>query len=321
MRKYSQLFSVLGLLAVFSAGTSFAQAPKTLTITDDRGAKVEVPLTPQRIAAISYLGVDVALAVGTRPVATTYMAPGRDPEFLLGLTKGMMQLGQRAKPNLELLSSAKPDVIVAMRRYTAANAPQFEKIAPFVAYNIELLSESYQEVADLSAMMGKAERGAALNADFKRDLADFTAKAPKGVHPRFQIMWAGDTPFTFHTENTAASIVAALGGDNIAGPMTQNGRFGVELSLEKMLEKDPEVIFVYDSGPDRPHENNPIWSQLSAVKNKRVFYVGDHWVESNGPIARQIVLREAAHYLYPQTFPAVDVRAEAARLVAPELQK
>ncbi|MGQ3072123.1 MAG: ABC transporter substrate-binding protein, partial [Ferrovibrionaceae bacterium] len=141
------------------------------------------------------------------------------------------------------------------------------------------------------------------------------------VHPRFQIMWAGDTPFTFHTENTAASIVAALGGDNIAGPMTQNGRFGVELSLEKMLEKDPEVIFVYDSGPDRPHENNPIWSQLSAVRNKRVFYVGDHWVESNGPIARQIVLREAAHYLYPQTFPAVDVRAEAARLIPAELVK
>jgi iron complex transport system substrate-binding protein len=317
MRHFSKLFPALGLLAVLS----FAAPANAVTITDDRGVKVEVPANPQRIAAISYLGIDVALAVGVRPVATTYMAVGRDPAFLLGLTRDMQPLGQRAKPNLELLSAAKPDVIIAMRRYTAANAAQFEKIAPFVAYNIELLSESYQEVADLSAVLGRPERGAALNAAFRQDLADFTAKAPKGVQPRFQIMWAGDTPFTFHTENTAASIVAALGGDNIAGPMTQNGRFGVELSLEKMLEKDPEVIFVYDSGPDRPHENNPIWSQLSAVKNKRVFYVGDHWVESNGPIAREIVLREAAHYLYPQTFPAVDVRTEAAKLVAPELQK
>ncbi|MBN9530692.1 MAG: ABC transporter substrate-binding protein [Alphaproteobacteria bacterium] len=321
MRRCLRLVSVVGLLLAFSAGSAVAQPARTMSITDDRGVRVEVPVNPQRIAAISYLGVDVALALGVMPVATTYMAPGRDPDFLLGLTKGMQPLGQRAKPNLELLSAAKPDVIIAMRRYTAANAAQLEKIAPFVAYNIELLSQSYQEVGALSALLGKPERGELLNDGFRRDLAEFAAKAPKGVHPRFQIMWAGDTPFTFHTENTAASIVAALGGDNIAGPMTQNGRFGVELSLEKMLEKDPEVIFVYDSGPDRPHENNPIWSQLSAVRNKRVFYVGDHWVESNGPIARQIVLREAAHYLYPQTFPAVDVRSEAARLIPAELVK
>lgn len=321
MRRCLRLVSVIGLLLALSAETVVAQPTGTIAITDDRGVRVEVPANPQRIAAISYLGVDVALALGVMPVATTYMAPGRDPDFLLGLTKGMQPLGQRAKPNLELLSAAKPDVIIAMRRYTAANAAQLEKIAPFVAYNIELLSQSFQEVDDISAIFGKAARGAALNDAFKRDLGEYSAKAPKGAHPRFQIMWAGDTPFTFHTENTAASIVAALGGDNIAGPMTQNGRFGVELSLEKMLEKDPEVIFVYDSGPDRPHESNPIWSQLSAVRNKRVFYVGDHWVESNGPIARQIVLREAAHYLYPQTFPAVDVRTEAARLIPAELVK
>lgn len=69
-----------------------------------------------------------------------------------------------------------------------------------------------------------------------------------------------------------------------------------------------------------PHESNPIWSQLSAVKNNRVFYVGDQWVETNGPIAREIVLREAAHYLYPDTFPAIDVKAEAAKLIPAELQ-
>lgn len=45
----------------------------------------------------------------------------------------MKAIGQWAKPNLELLSEVKPDVIVAMRRYTTANAPQLEKLAPLVA--------------------------------------------------------------------------------------------------------------------------------------------------------------------------------------------
>ncbi|MVA81447.1 ABC transporter substrate-binding protein [Agrobacterium vitis] len=316
-----RLSPVIGLLVALASSSAMADEAAKITIKDDRGVSVDVKVNPQRVAAVSYVGVDVALALGIKPVATTYMMPERNPDYLLGLTKGMVQIGQRAKPNLEILSETKPDVIVAMRRYTVGNAVQYEKIAPYIAYNMELLSQSYQEVADLSKLLGKPQDGEKLNADFKRDMADYAAKAPKGVHPRFQIMWGGDTPFSFHTENTAASIVAALGGDNIIGPTQKDGKFGMEVSLETMLEKDPQVIFVYDSGPDRPQENNPIWKMLSAVKNGRVYYVGDEWVETNGPIARQMVLREAAHFLYPDTFPVVDVKAEASKLIPASVQK
>lgn len=314
--KIAALFTVLLVASAAHAGDA-----ATLTVTDDRGVKVEVPAQPKRIASISYFADDVALALGIKPVASTYMTAGREPDFLLGMTKGMTQIGQRAKPNLELLSEAKPDLIVAIRRYTVGNAPQLEKIAPYVAYNMELLDGSDREIAELSKILGQGERGLQLNKDFRAHLADFAAKAPKDKHPRFAIMWGGETPFAFHTENTAASIVAAIGGDNIAGKMTPGGEFGIDLSLETMLEKDPEVLFIYDSGPDRPHEKNPIWNELTAVKNNRVFYVGDQWVETNGPIAREIVLREAAHYLYPDVFPAVDVKAEAAKIIPVEAQK
>lgn len=321
MRHPRTLWAAGSVIAALAIGPASAQDKPILAVQDDRGATVRVPVAPKRIAGISYLAADVALALGVKPFATTYMTAGRAPDFLLGLTKDMVQLGQRAKPNLELLSNAKPDLVIAMRRYTAANAQHLDKIAPYVAYNMELLSDSEREIAELSRILGKPERGRELNAAFRQHLQDYANKAPKSVHPRFQIMWAGDTPFSLHDESTAASIVKSLGGVNIAGPMTQGGRFGTALSLETMLEKNPEVIFVYDSGPDRPHQNHPIWKELSAVKNRRVHYVGDHWVEANGPIAREIVLREAAHFLYPDRFPAVDVRAEASKLIPASLQK
>jgi iron complex transport system substrate-binding protein len=297
-----------------------ADDARSLSIVDDRGVTVALPARPKRIASISYLATDVALALGIKPVASTYMTAGRHPDFLLGLTDGIPEIGQRAKPNLELLSETRPDIIVAMRRYTEGNAAQFEKIAPYVAYNMELLSESYEDVEQLATLFGQPERGKELNESFKHHLADFAKRAPEGVHPRFVVMWGGDVPWVFHTENTTASIVTDLGGVNVAGPVGANGKFGMEMSLESMLESDPEVIFVYDSGPDRPQENNPIWKELSAVKNGRVFYVGDQWVEANGPIGREIVLRQAAHYLYPDTFPMVDVRAEAAKLIPADLK-
>lgn len=320
-RTLPKLCLALGMAAALTAGSALAQDAATRSMVDDRGVTVQVPAKPQRIAAVSYLGVDVALAVGVMPVATTYMTAGREPDYLLGLTAGMKKIGQRAKPNLELLAEAKPDVIVAMRRYTQGNAGQFDKIAPYLAYNMELSSESFKEVAELAALFGQPQRGQELNDAFSKRLDEYAAKAPKDRHPRFQIMWAGNTPFTFHTENMAAWIVSKLGGENIAGPMVQGGRFGLEMSLEAMLEKDPEVIFVYDSGPERPHQSNPIWNRLSAVKNGRVHYVGDEWVEPNGPIARELVLREAAHFLYPDRFPAIDVKAEAATLIPASVRK
>ncbi|MCA0340978.1 ABC transporter substrate-binding protein [Shinella sp. 838] len=304
------------------AGMSSALAEDaTQKVTDDRGVEVTVPAHPKRVASISFFADDVALALGIKPVASTYMVADRPPEFLLGLTRDMVQVGQRAKPNLELLSEAKPDLIVAIRRYTVGNAPQLEKIAPYVAWNMELLDGSDKEIEALAKILGKPERGVELNKEFRAHLAEVAAKAPKDSHPRYAIMWGGEAPFAFHDENTSASILNAIGGENIAGAMTPGGEFGVDLSLETMLEKDPEVLFIYDYGPDRPHENNPIWQELTAVKNNRVFYVGDQWVETNGPIAREIVLREAAHYLYPDVFPKVDVKAEAAKIIPAELQK
>lgn len=312
---------IFGLLSMTLSGSVLAKNIKALSVTDDRGVTVTLPVSPERIAGISYQAIDTALALGIKPVATTYMVEGREPDFLLGLTKDIKKIGQRAKPNLELLSETKPDLIVAMRRYTAGNASEFQKIAPYIAWNMELLDESYKEVAELSALLGKPERGEQLNTAFRQHLLALAEKAPKNEQPKFMITFGGDNPFAFHTENTAASIVTALGGENIAGPMSQKGRFGMNISLETVLEKDPDVIFVIDYYPDRTHENNPVWQQLSAVKQGRVYYVGDEWAETNGPIARELVLREAAHYLYPDTFPEINVRAEAAKFIPAELQK
>ncbi|MFB2604004.1 ABC transporter substrate-binding protein, partial [Rhizobium phaseoli] len=107
MTRYTRKFlSVLGMSAILAAGAAHAE-DKTVSIVDDRGVTVEVPAQPKRIASISYFADDVALALGIKPVASTYMTAGREPGFLLGLTAGMKQIGQRAKPNLELLSEAK----------------------------------------------------------------------------------------------------------------------------------------------------------------------------------------------------------------------
>jgi iron complex transport system substrate-binding protein len=306
-----------GTLIAGAAGVGRARA-EPIRVADDRGVEVAFGAPARRLAAISYFGADVALSLGLKPVASTYMVRGRNPDFLLDHLTDVAPLGQRATPNLELLANARPDVIVAMRRYTEGAAAQYGKIAPYLAYNLELYGESARSVLDLATILGDAERGRALNERFAREVTEHVGKAPRTSRPRFQVMWGADTPWTFYSEALPAALLIALGGENVAGPSPDPripGNFGLEMSLETMLEKDPEVILVYDYGPDRPQEANPIWSMLTAVRTGRVHYVGDAWMESHGPVARALVLREAAHFLHPDVFPRPDPREVAASII------
>lgn len=314
------LVSFLGLTAVMGLPASYADG---VSVIDDRGEVVTVEKS-DRIASVSYFAADTALALGIKPVASTYMLEDRDPDFLLGLVADAKKLGQRASPNLELLADAKPDLIVALRRYTEANSDSFEAIAPFVAFSLETYADSDRSIQQLGTLLGKGKEARALNAKFAQDLAAHVEKAPTEEKPSFLFIWGGgEAPWAFYNENMSAAIATALGGKNIAGGnptphVPDNTAF--EMSLEAILAGNPDVIFVYDYGPDRPFEANPIWSQLNAVKNDRVIYVKDHWVEAHGPIARQAVLAEAAHYLYPNSFPKPDVRQIAAGIIPSEIQ-
>ena len=287
------------------------QALAEVRIQDDRSKTITIAAKANRVATISFFGADVALAVGARPVATTFMVPGRNPDYLGDFSK-VANLGQRAAPNFELLSQAKPDLIVAIRRYTEKHAAKFEKLAPYAAFDLETYADADPSIVKVATALGKAKEGQALNQQFQTDVQAFAKKAPK-AKPSYLFIWGGgEAPWTFYNEHMTPAILNKLGAVNAAGGnptpnVKDNTAF--EMSLEAMLAANPDHIFVYDYGPDRPYETNPIWQQLKAVKNGKVHYVKDHWIESHGPIARQVVLREAANLLHPSTFPKVNAKA------------
>ncbi|WP_035053972.1 ABC transporter substrate-binding protein [Andreprevotia chitinilytica] len=288
------------------AGTANA-----LSVKDDRGKTLNLPAPAQRIAAVSYFGADTALALGLTPVATTHMVQGRSPAFLLGRLNQATDLGQRAAPNLERLSQAKPDLIVAMRRYTEANAARLEKVAPYLALRLETFADSERSIRLFGDAVGRRTEAEALNARFRTTLADFAAKAPQERKPRYLFLWGGgEAPWAFYNENITSTLLNRLGGINVAGgnPTPQvpdNTAF--EMNMEAILIANPDVIFIYDYGAARPFEQNPLWKTLKAVKNGRVIYVQDHWIEAFGPLGRQATLFEAVHYLYPDRFAKPDL--------------
>src|SRR5262245_22689811 len=120
----------LALLILVSLATPAGAQSWPLQVTDDRNQAITIPARPQRIAAVATTATDFLVAVGLRPVAIARTGDRILPAFLGDAINGIPDLGSRAAPNLERLAELRPDLIVAMRRYTEANARKYEEIAP-----------------------------------------------------------------------------------------------------------------------------------------------------------------------------------------------
>ncbi|OMG73139.1 ABC transporter substrate-binding protein [Burkholderia ubonensis] len=282
------------------------------SVVDDRGVTLRFDTAPRRIATISYFGADTALALGVQPVASTFLVRSRRPAYLLDRMDRVIDLGQRASPSLELLASTHADLIVAIRRYTEANAARLRQIAPYLALDLEVRADSDRSIALVGAALGRAEAAAALNRRFAGVCAAFLARVASRRAPRYLFIWgAGVAPWAFYDENMTCSLLNALGGVNIAGrnPLpSRRDNTAFQISLETLLIAEPDMIFVYNDGGPRGFETNPVWRHLTTVRRVRIVRVGDHWIESFGPIARHAVLAEAASHLHPDRFARPDLR-------------
>lgn len=301
---------------------SFPVRPSTRTqvapyrVLDDRGATLRFDRVPSRLATVSYFGADTALALGVQPVASTFLVRARRPAYLLDRMDRVLDLGQRASVSLELLASAHPDLIVAIRRYTEANAARLQQIAPYLALDLEGRDDSDRGIERVGAALGRAGAAAALNRHFADVLAAFRARSTSVARaPRYLFVWGtGAAPWAFYDENMTCSLLGALGGVNVAGrnPLpARRDNTAFQMSLETLLIAEPEIVFVYDDGGARAFDANPVWRYLIDVRRVRIVPVGDHWIESFGPIARHAVLAEAAAHLHPDRFAAPDLRAIA----------
>ncbi|MGU7773860.1 ABC transporter substrate-binding protein [Burkholderia sp. MR1-5-21] len=282
------------------------------SVIDDRGVTLRFGTAPRRVATISTFGADTALALGVQPVASTFLVRGRRPAYLLDRMDRVTDLGQRASPSLELLASTRADLIIAIRRYTEANAARLQQIAPYLALDLEVREDSDRSIALAGAALGRAEAAAALNRRFAGACAEIRARIGPRRGPRYLFVWGtGTAPWAFYDENMTCSLLNALGGVNVAGrnPLpSRRDNTAFQMSLETLLIAEPDMIFVYDDGGPRGFETNPVWRYLIAVRRVRIVRVGDHWIESFGPIARHAVLAEAAAHLHPDRFESPDLR-------------
>ncbi|MEO3780166.1 iron-siderophore ABC transporter substrate-binding protein [Micromonospora sp. B11E3] len=270
------------------------------SITHDKGT-TEIKSKPQRIVALDNSLV-AAVVLLERPLVggiASYRNQKTFPDYLGDAVKDTKDIGPLDNPNLELIASLKPDLIVSATVRHDALYDKLSKIAPTVFVkttgpiwkdNITLLGKALGEEAKAASKLADYEArakkiGAAVNA--------------KAGNPTVSIVRFVDGPTRLMAHQSFIGIILKDAG--LKRPASQDqDTFDQEISEEQIELADADHIFVttvYAGGTERKtkFQANPLWQRLKAVQAGHVYEVQDElWMTSVSVQGAHFVLDDIA---------------------------
>lgn len=267
---------------------STLESPETagtaVTFTDDLGRCVTVD-NPQRVAPLLGSFAQIWMLAGGTVHAT---AEDAWDDLKLDLPESAINLGHTKKLSLELLLSAEPDLILASVN-TIQQVEWKETLEatgiPVAYFDISDFEDYLRLLSICTDITGQKElydqNGTEVQKQIEVVVQQSKARLEKEEPPTVLSMVASAS--NIYVKNSQGNVLGEmlykLGCINIA----DSDSFLLEnLSLEHILQADPDYIFIVQRGDDEAGmrqyvrqimSENPAWGQLSAVQNDRVYFM------------------------------------------------
>ncbi|MFO7172935.1 MAG: iron-siderophore ABC transporter substrate-binding protein [Bacillota bacterium] len=266
--------------------------------------EIEVPAHPQRVVVLDTGELDIALALGVKPVGAVIAdAESGFPAYLKDQVEGIQRVGTIAQPDLETIAALQPDLILTNVLRHEKIYDQLKQIAPTV---VGVRPNRWKENLKLYAeALGKAEEAERLLQEYEARLAEFRERmGDRLASTRVSLVRSmPDHARIYLHDSFSGSIIRDAG---LPRPPAQDKEGIFErVSEERIPDLDGDVMFVFYYGREKgdslaPLQKNPLWSQLQVVQQGRVYEVDDgHWGLGLGPIAARLVVDDLFRYLAP----------------------
>ncbi|MGD1898897.1 MAG: ABC transporter substrate-binding protein [Phormidesmis sp.] len=265
-----------------------------------------IPANPSRVVVWGYAMVEAVIALGMQPVGI----PGiiLEEAVYIELDKAAIaNISETGEPNLEAIAALNPDLILTTKSLGESSYPLFSQIAPTVAFDVDERVEWRSLTRFCAEAVNKQSDAEKLSADYDAKLARLKSQLtqpPEDIEASIvvflpnEVRALGDNSFP-------GSILSEIG---LSRPTSQSGRTDLRnISLEALDQIDGDVIFVLTTKSntelaDRIQaevesvQTTPLWQQLNAVQNNKVYTVEQYWVFGNY-IAADLVLEDLLLHL------------------------
>jgi iron complex transport system substrate-binding protein len=280
--------STAGSATAPSGSTSSATDAFPVTVRHAFGATT-LQRRPERVATVSWVNADVALALGVVPVGmpaddwggnANKSTPWKDAALTdagaaIGTNQAPAQYSETDGPNYTAIAQTTPDVILAA--YSGLTKEQYDKlsqIAPVVAYPDLAYGTSWQEATTMiGAALGRSAQAEQLVESTEREIAAKVAKYPQLAGKTFIYgnLQPGK-PVSVYTGKDNRSRFLSLVGMKLApvvADRTADAKaFFVDWSAERADELDSDVFvsWVPDAATARAVRRDPLIGRIPAVR-------------------------------------------------------
>jgi iron complex transport system substrate-binding protein len=290
------------------AASTHASAP-CRTVEHELGQSC-IPLHPQRLIVMDQESLEIAVALGLKPIAAASSnRVANKTANLQDKVWGIVELGKEGQPNLERIVRLKPDLILGMF-ISPQIYPVLSQIAPTVSieYSQTRWKQTLQRVAQMIDRQQIAKD--LLNAYQQRveSLRSRLAERPTPLQVTIIRFYTDVNLTQFLNQNSfAVSILKDLQAVTIPNIQLQqvqipNSDYGyVNISLERVDWLDADAMFMaIDPGAEdslKFYAENSLWKTLNVVQRQDVFLVDTgHWIFGN-ILSANAVLDDLSRYL------------------------
>jgi iron complex transport system substrate-binding protein len=316
--KLSASLLAVMLLLTACGGNKPSENPSTLPQSADPAkervvkhalGETKVPSNPLRVVVLDTGELDIALALGVKPVGAVIAgAESGFPGYLMGKTDSIQKVGTIAEPNLEAIAALKPDLILTNTLRHEKIKDKLNQIAPTVfGKRPNFWKENLKIYADA---LGKADVGTKLMSDYENRIKEFRPlMGDRLATTKVSLVRSfPDHARIYLNESFSGSVLVDLG---LGRPKSQDKTSSdpatpavfEKVTEERIPDMDGDVIFVFYYGREKGDSlaklfKNPLWAQLQGVKENKVIEVDDgHWGLGLGPVAANLIVDDLFKYV------------------------
>lgn len=256
-----------------------AETEDTLTYDDMLAGEVTIQKRPQRVVVMLNAAMELWYMAGGTVVARI---EGEDniPEA----AKDLPTIGTMSTPSVEKIVSYEPDLVILVNTLTKNREIQ-PALQQAGVPNISVRYKDYQDFCDLFELFthitGQPEKLGALE-DIQKQVDAEIEKVQGKPEQKAMILYATAKYVKAGVQDSViGDMLNRLGAVNIIDAQAANGQSMVDFSMEKVLESNPDVLFIQMANGGKKAEqnaldeirNNPAWQEVRAVQEGRIYTV------------------------------------------------
>lgn len=321
MKKNISLLLIICMIFSLMTGCKAAVSPTTTESTnieaknesvafeDGLGKMVTLNKNPQRVVCLYTSYLDVWDLAGGKVVGRS-----DSTENVPETAKTVATVGLQNSPNVEKILALEPDLIIMSSSINA----QVSLIPMFEKNNIPCLALDYIDFEDYLSILktfteltGKEDLYKTNGLDVKEKVDSIIVRIPQDKKPSVLLMFGTAKAVSVRLpDTTVGTMLQDLGTVNIAYDESLKAEEMKVFSMERIIEKNPEFIFVQTMGNaaeateriKKDVEENPAWGYLAAVKEGRYIYLPKDLFLFKPNERYAEAYEQLARLLYPQIF-------------------